>query len=524
MNDITNLDINVREATLEQKFTKGLVHQLAVVLCLSLMVLVPVEIWLYSETESNEYEQLKNGARLGLKSLANIAVMGIDPEAHAEIFDPGDEQLDEFIKIRDHLLEVRKRAELKSHIYTLRLDDADKRIAKFVVMTNPKTYVGTGYIYPPEMEKAIFLGIPTYTDIYESSSVAGGYWMSAFAPFMEPDSGTYCILEIDISLDELKARYEAKMQWLRWRMILQGIAIVLVFMLIYYLIYRNVSGNMRRLVAEPLSYVLDFVARVGKGNLLSSVMIRSGDELEVVGDSLNQMVSGLRQRETMSKFLTGMELKEVQEISSGHKSMSYEGEKKSVTVLFSDIRGFTTICEKSDPKLIIDSLNFYFGKMVPIVEEHGGSIDKLIGDAVMAVFESKEDYHDASAGLMAAIQMQAAMTEYRRQMTSLGMPEFYIGIGVNTGVSVVGNLGAKDQVSRTVLGDSVNLAARVESLSKQGKQSNILFTEFTLDQLKTPPKYDFLMETIVKGKSEPVKIYEVSETVILDWKSCNSVI
>ena len=106
---------------------------------------------------------------------------------------------------------------------------------------------------------------------------------------------------------------------------------------------------------------------------------------------------------------------------------------------------------------------------------------------------------------MAAIQMQAAMTEYRRQMTSLGMPEFYIGIGVNTGVSVVGNLGAKDQVSRTVLGDSVNLAARVESLSKQGKQSNILFTEFTLDQLKTPPKYDFLMETIVKGKSEPVK-------------------
>ena len=281
---------------------------------------------------------------------------------------------------------------------------------------------------------------------------------------------------------------------------------------------------MRRLVAEPLSYVLDFVARVGKGNLLSSVMIRSGDELEVVGDSLNQMVSGLRQRETMSKFLTGMELKEVQEISSGHKSMSYEGEKKSVTVLFSDIRGFTTICEKSDPKLIIDSLNFYFGKMVPIVEEHGGSIDKLIGDAVMAVFESSEDYHDASAGLMAAIQMQAAMTEYRRQMTSLGMPEFYIGIGVNTGVSVVGNLGAKDQVSRTVLGDSVNLAARVESLSKQGKQSNILFTEFTLDQLKTPPKYDFLMETIVKGKSEPVKIYEVSETVIQDWQSCNSVI
>ena len=227
----------------------------------------------------------------GLKVLANIAVMGIDSEAHAEIFDPGDEQLDEFIKIRNYLLEVRKRSELQSDIYTLRLDDPDKRIAKFVVMTNEKAYVGAGYIYPPEMEKAIFLGIPTYTDIYESKSVAGGFWMSAFAPFMEPDSGTYCILEIDISLDELKARYEVKMQWLRWRMILQGIAIVLVFLIIYYLIFRNVSGNMYLLVAEPLSTVLEFVGRVGKGNLLSSVILRSGDELEVVGDSLNQMVS-----------------------------------------------------------------------------------------------------------------------------------------------------------------------------------------------------------------------------------------
>lgn len=507
-------EMKVRSASLEQKFTSGLARKLGSVLLVCLIILIPVEIVLYQKTYDDEWDKLKTQVRKQLSIIANLAVMGLDIEAHAEIFGPGDEELDEFIAIRKHLRQVKQKANLSTEILTFRLENAEKRLAKFVVMTNDHAYVGSTYEYPVAMEKTLFEGEPAYTDFYETKSESGGKWMSAFAPFQEPDSENFCVLEIDIKSDDYIRQFERKMRWLKLRMILQALTIIMLFFLIYYLLYRSVSANMRRLIGEPLALVIEFVERIGGGNLLSSLLIRSGDELEVLANSLNQMTSDLRQRETMSKFLTGMEMKEVSEISSGNKQMSYRGEKKSVTVLFSDIRGFTTICEKSDPQLIIESLNFYFGKMLPIIEANGGSLDKLIGDAVMAVFESSDGYDDADAGIKAAIEMQSSMQHYRKEMLELGMPEFYIGIGVNTGVSVVGNLGAKDQLSRTVLGDAVNLAARVEGLSKEGKQSHILFTENTKLQMNQDVPHEFLMETVVKGKSEPIKIYEIDGQVL----------
>ena len=507
-------EMKVRSASLEQKFTSGLARKLGSVLLVCLTILIPVEIVLYQKTYEDEWDKLKTQVRKQLSVIANLAVMGLDIEAHTEIFGPGDEELDEFISIRNYLRLVKQKADLSTEILTFRLEDASKRLAKFVVMTNDFSYVGSTYEYPIAMEQTIFKGEPAYTDFYESKSETGGKWMSAFAPFKEPDSEHFCVLEIDIKSDDYIKQFEKKMRWLKLRMILQAATITMLFLLIYYLIYRSVSANMRRLIGDPLASVIEFVERIGGGNLLSSLMIRSGDELELLGNSLNQMTSDLRQRETMRKFLTGMEMKEVSEISSGNKQMSYRGEKKSVTILFSDIRSFTTICEKSDPQLIIESLNFYFGKMLPIIEANGGSLDKLIGDAVMAVFESSDGYADADAGIRAAIEMQASMQHYRKEMLELGMPEFHIGIGVNTGISVIGNLGAKDQLSRTVLGDAVNLAARVEGLSKEGKQSRILFTENTKSQMKRDLPHQFLMETIVKGKSEPIKIYELDELVL----------
>lgn len=506
--------MNVRETNLESKFTSGLARELGFVLLVCLLVLIPVETLLYNKTYQTEWDKLNTEVKNQLATIANLAVMNLNIEAHAEIFGPGDEKLDEFKKIRQHLREVRRRSKLSTEIYTLRLENPEKRLARFVVMTNEVPYVGASYEYPLDMEKTIFEGVSTYTDFYESKSETGGKWMSAFAAFKETGSQTYCVLEIDMKSDDYIDQFEMKMRWLKLLMLLQVFSILIVFMLIYYLIFRSVSANMRLLVGGPLKAVTEFVERVGQGNLLSSILMRSGDELELLSNSLNQMVSGLRQRETMSKFLTDMELKEINEISSGKKQMSYKGEKKSITVLFSDIRGFTTICEKSDPQLIIESLNFYFGRMLPIIEANGGSLDKLIGDAVMAVFESSENYNDADAGVRAAIEMQASMKQFREDMQNMGMPQFQIGIGVNTGIAVVGNLGAKDQLSRTVLGDTVNLAARVESLSKEGKETSILFTEHTRLQLKQNISHEFLMETVVKGKSEPIKIYEVNKNML----------
>jgi len=265
-----------------------------------------------------------------------------------------------------------------------------------------------------------------------------------------------------------------------------------------------------RSIVKPLQVISSAFHQVGEGNLETRVGIDSGDELESLSETFNEMVYGLRQKETMSKFLTGMEMEEVDAISAGTKGMSMFGEKRLVSVLFSDIRSFTTICEENDARVIINSLNYYFDMLIPLIEENGGVLDKLIGDCIMAIFEDKEGGCGADNAVRASIAMQAKLSHIRPKMEGFQMPAFYAGFGVNTGECVVGNVGTSDQLSRTVLGDGVNLAARVESLSKEGKETNILFTQSTKDAMKLKLGHDFLMETVVKGKSVPVSIYEVS--------------
>lgn len=263
-------------------------------------------------------------------------------------------------------------------------------------------------------------------------------------------------------------------------------------------------------IVKPLQTLSSAFRSVGQGELNVSVKISSGDELETLSETFNEMVGDLKKKETMSKFLTGMALEEVDAISSGKKVMSMFGEKKELSILFSDIRSFTSICETTDAKVVINALNYYFDMLIPLIEANGGVLDKLIGDCIMAVFEDRDGCKGADNALRAAIAMQAKLAQIRPEMEKLCMPGFHAGFGINTGECVVGNVGTSNQLSRTVLGDGVNLAARVESLSKEGKTTCILFTEATRHAMEQKLEYEFLMETVVKGKSVPVGIYEIS--------------
>lgn len=285
--------------------------------------------------------------------------------------------------------------------------------------------------------------------------------------------------------------------------------LVMILFIVVLLIATILSIGFSNRITKPLHILSDAFERVGTGDLSVDVSIKSGDEIEEVSNTFNHMVEDLRQKQTMSKFLTGMVMDEVAAISSG-KELKYTGEKRTVTILFSDIRSFTSMCETNDPDVIINSLNYYFQNLLPIIEEHGGSLDKLIGDCIMAVFIHTDEYNGANGALAAAIQMQKKLVDMRPKMKELGYPELFAGFGINTGPTIVGNVGDHKTLSRTVLGDSVNLSARIEALSKQGKQSKILFSEFTKDHLSEDYSCEFLMENIVKGKTVPVKIYEIT--------------
>jgi adenylate cyclase len=188
------------------------------------------------------------------------------------------------------------------------------------------------------------------------------------------------------------------------------------------------------------------------------------------------------------------------------------GARRHMTVLFSDIRGFTTLSEKGTPEDVVGQLNQLFTRMVAVVFDHRGTVDKFVGDMIMALYGAPLDDEDhADHAVQTALAMIRTIEEMNREWQAQGRPVLGIGIGINTGDMVAGNIGSDTIMSYTVIGDAVNLGARLESLNKDyGTQ--IIISEATRARLKG--RYDIhpLGEVVVKGKTKPVAIFEVKPT------------
>jgi adenylate cyclase len=180
-----------------------------------------------------------------------------------------------------------------------------------------------------------------------------------------------------------------------------------------------------------------------------------------------------------------------------------------MTVLFSDIRGFTTVTEKGDPEELVAQLNEYFSRMVDIVFRHHGTVDKFVGDMVMALFGAPlDDAAHAEHAVQAAVDMVRELGELNHKWAADGRPMLDIGIGVNSGEMIAGNIGSSSIMSYTVIGDNVNLGSRLESLNKN-YNSRIIISEATRARLKTTYDIRPLGDVIVKGKTRPVEIFQV---------------
>jgi adenylate cyclase len=185
------------------------------------------------------------------------------------------------------------------------------------------------------------------------------------------------------------------------------------------------------------------------------------------------------------------------------------GKRRTMTVLFSDVRGFTTMSERSSPEEVVGQLNEYFSRMVQVLFEHRGTLDKFVGDMVMGLFGAPLDDEDhAEHAVQAALAMTRALDELNEQWKAAGKPALDIGIGISTGEMVAGNIGSDTIMSYTVIGDTVNLGARLESLNKD-YGTRIIISARTHAALKAQYHIRPLGEATVKGKSQPVAIYEV---------------
>jgi adenylate cyclase len=185
------------------------------------------------------------------------------------------------------------------------------------------------------------------------------------------------------------------------------------------------------------------------------------------------------------------------------------GARREMTVLFSDLRGFTTITEKGEPEALVQQLNEYFTRMVDIVFRNGGTIDKFVGDMVMALFGAPvDDVDHADAAVTAAVEMVRELGELNRHWAAIGRVQLDIGVGINSGDMIAGNIGSSAIMSYTVIGDNVNLGSRLESLNKEYR-TRIIISEATRSRLTRSFELRPLGGVVVKGKTKPVEILEV---------------
>jgi adenylate cyclase len=262
-------------------------------------------------------------------------------------------------------------------------------------------------------------------------------------------------------------------------------------------------------ILDPLQRLRDGMGRVAQNDLSVSLLSDSNDELGYVSQGFNEMVTGLRRAEVMRNLLNLYVSPEVAREALEHGT-KLGGQLVECSVLFSDIRGFTALSEQMPPEQLIDLLNRYMSRMVDVVIANGGLVNKFGGDSLLAVFGSPLNPADdhAARAVRAALHMQKALKGFNAEQVKKSQPELEIGIGLASGPVVAGNVGGEGRIEYTVIGDSVNLAARLQDLTKQMGRSILASAATVNEAARVMPFAAEPMNPIeVRGKAEPVEIY-----------------
>lgn len=321
----------------------------------------------------------------------------------------------------------------------------------------------------------------------------GAAYVTLEEPLLQIEGGGQVATVLQRSLDEALAPYRPLNQRLLWLFVIG----VLIAGVIALWLAQNLS--------QPVAALARRVERIARGDYAQVMSSTRRDELGQLAGSVNEMARGLADRERVRDLLGKVVSKEIaSELLSGKVELG--GEERQVTVLFSDIRNFTTLCEQLPATQIVGLLNRYLSRMSEVIESQGGVVDKYIGDAVMALFGAPVARADAAtAAVRAAIAMQEALRELHALHDAEGLPRLATGIGIHTGPVVAGNLGSTHRMNYTVIGDAVNLASRLQGLTRE-YDSAIIVSAATA---AVAPGFAYrpLGEVRVKGKSELILIY-----------------
>ncbi len=269
-----------------------------------------------------------------------------------------------------------------------------------------------------------------------------------------------------------------------------------------------------RTIVRPIRSLEASMARTEAGDLEATAPVESSDEIGHLAAAFNRMMVGLR-REALIRDLFGQyvtpELAQLAIEREGH----LEGQEVECSILFADIRGFTSLAEVLPAHRLMQTLNSYLACMLQEVAAEGGIVNKFGGDSILAIFGSPLNPapDHAARAVRAAIRMRDALASFNRSQMAEHLPEIHVGFGVATGPVVAGNLGSERKIEYTVIGDPVNLAARLQELSRDIGQP-ILVADATAQRARNVARLEPIGHRTIRGRVEPVDVYAAQELLV----------
>ncbi len=325
-----------------------------------------------------------------------------------------------------------------------------------------------------------------------------GTWVSGYAPIFDKSGKRVAILGIDVRTEEIYLELE--------KLLLYGLIAFLISISIGVVFAYFLST----LVTSSLATLCKTVKRLGRGDLSHRSSLHTHDEFDELSVAINTMANGLEERERLKMGFTRYVSEHALEgILKQDRPIFLEGERKKVTLLFSDIRNFTSMAEKLPPEEVLKLLNEYFKVMIEVIFNYGGTLDKFIGDGVMVEFGAPlEDDEQELHAVLTAIDMQLHLERLSDKWEKEGKPRLKMGIGIHTGLAVLGNIGSERRMEYTAIGDTVNVASRLERLTKRVNKA-IIISESVYEKVKDRFTFEDLSEVEIPGREEAIRAYSI---------------
>lgn len=293
------------------------------------------------------------------------------------------------------------------------------------------------------------------------------------------------------------------------------------FRSVYLTIYRNIlilvivlgasiiiALLFSKTLTRPIHRLVTLMKKVKEGDFSYRIKKMPNDEMGILMNSFNTMNAGLSERERIKSTFGRFVNKEIAE-QALHGELKLGGERKELAVFFSDIRSFTQMSESMEPEAVVTFLNDYMTRMVQCVNDTHGVVDKFIGDSIMAVWGAPVSHdNDSKNAIECALMMREALIRFNEERKAQKLSPVHMGCGINTGPALAGQIGSKDRMEYTVIGDTVNLASRIESLNKPFA-TDILISDETFKKVRGEYLVAKMQPITVKGKKDVIQIWAV---------------